>query len=80
MYEFDFFNGTHFITFNLIAYNKNNNTVTIAITEQSKIIQDTFTLLKDNSGNLYFEYGLYCNKIYLKDFTYRKLKEKQTCK
>lgn len=69
MYEFDFFNGTHFITFNLIACNEDNNTVTVAITEQGKITQDTFTLL-GKEDNRYFEYGLYCNKIYLNHFTY----------
>lgn len=69
MFEFDFFNGTHFITFNLIAYNDDNNTVTVAITNQSKIMQDTFDLLGDED-NRYFEYGLYCDKIYLNEFTY----------
>lgn len=69
MFEFDFFNGTHFITFNLIAYNDDNNTVTVAITNQSKITQDTFDLLGDED-NRYFEYGLYCDKIYLNEFTY----------
>ncbi len=69
MFEFDFFNGTHFITFNLIAYNDDNNTITVAITNQSKIMQDTFDLLGDED-NRYFEYGLYCDKIYLNEFTY----------
>ena len=69
MYEFDFFNGTHFITFNLIECNKVNNTVTVVITNQGKITQDTFDLLGEED-NRYFEYGLYCDKIYINDFTF----------
>ena len=70
MSEFNFFNGTHFITFNLIECNEENETVTVAITNLGKITQDTFPLLRDNADNLYFEYGLYYDKIYLNDFTY----------
>ena len=69
MLEFDFFNGTHFITFNLIACNEDNNTVTVAITNLGKITHDTFVLLGEED-NRYFEYGLYCDKIYLNSFTY----------
>ena len=69
MLEFDFFNGTHFITFNLIECNEENNTVTVAITNLGKITQDTFALLGEEY-NRYFEYGLYCDKIYLNYFTY----------
>ena len=70
MFEFDFFNGTHFITFNLIECNEEKETVTVVITNQGKITQDTFALHKDAAGNLYFEYGLYYDKIYINDFTF----------
>lgn len=69
MLEFDFFNGTHFITFNLIACNEDNETVTVAITNLGKITHDTFALLGEEE-NRYFEYDLYYDKIYINDFTY----------
>ncbi len=50
MLEFDFFNGTHFITFNLIACNEDNETVTVAITNLGKITHDTFALLGEEEN------------------------------
>ena len=43
--------------------------MTVAITRCDKITQDTFPLLRDKDGKLYFEFGMfYENKIHLDDF------------
>lgn len=73
MYEYDFFDGDHFITFDIVEINDNNETVLVAISNQGRITQDTFDLLEDEAldeicENRYFEYGLYQDKIYINDF------------
>ena len=73
MYEYDFFDGDHFITLDIVELNKDNETVTVAISNQGRITQDTFDLLEDEAldgicENRYFEYGLYQDKIYINDF------------
>ncbi len=68
MLEYDFWNGDHFITFDIIGIDENNNEITLAISEQGKITQDTYPLLGDGKDR-YFEYGkFYENKIALNDF------------
>ena len=68
MFEYDFFDGDHFITFDIIAINEYRNEITLVISEQGKITQDTYPLLGDGN-NRYFEYGkFYENKIALNDF------------
>ncbi len=67
--EFSLDDGEHEITFNIIDVNFALETITVAITRAGKISQDTFPLLRDNSGKLYFEFGrFYENKISLDDF------------
>lgn len=73
MYEYDFFDGDHFITFDIVEINDDNGTVVVAISNQGRITQDTFDLLEDKAldeicENRYFEYGLYQDKIYINDF------------
>lgn len=73
MYEYEFFDGDHFITFDIVEINDENNTVLVAISNQGRITQDTFDLLEDEAldeicENRYFEYGLYQDKIYITDF------------
>lgn len=73
MYEYDFFDGDHFITFDIVEINDDNETVLVAISNQGRITQDTFDLLEDEAleeicENRYFEYGLYQDKIYINDF------------
>jgi hypothetical protein len=73
MYEYEFFNGDHYITFDIVEINDDNETVTVAISNQGRITQDTFDLLEDEAldgicENRYFEYGLYQDKIYINDF------------
>ena len=67
--EFSYDDGEYEITFNIIDLNFVNQTITVAITRCGKITQDTFPLLRDKDGKLYFEFGLfYENKIKLDDF------------
>ncbi len=67
--EFSYFDGEFDITFNIIDVNFDRQTITVAITRAGKISQDTFDLLRDKDGNLYFEHGMfYENKIALDDF------------
>lgn len=67
--EFSYYDGEYEITFNIVDVDFDRQSITVAITRAGKITQDTFPLLKDNSGNLYFEYGrFYENKIALDDF------------
>lgn len=73
MCEYDFFDGDHFITFDIVEINDDNETVLVAISNQGRITQDTFDLLEDEAldeicENRYFEYGLYQDKIYINDF------------
>lgn len=61
--------GEYEITFNIIDLNFVNQTITVAITRCGKITQDTFPLLRDKDGKLYFEFGrFYENKISVDDF------------
>ncbi|WP_438848431.1 hypothetical protein [Anaerocaecibacter muris] len=67
--EFSFDDGEYEITFNILDVNFYAETITVAITRCGKITQDTFPLLRDKDGKLYFEFGLfYENKIKLDDF------------
>ena len=67
--EFSYFDGEYDITFNIVDVNFDRQTVTVAISRCGHISQDTFDLLRDKDGKLYFEYGLfYENKIKLDDF------------
>ena len=67
--EFSYDDGEYEITFNILDVNFVYETITVAITRAGRISQDTFPLLRDEDGKLYFEYGLfYENKIKLDDF------------
>lgn len=67
--EFSYFDGEYDITFNILDVDFLRQTITVAITRCGKIAQDTFALLRDNNGDLYFEYGMfYKNKISIDDF------------
>lgn len=73
MFEYDFFDGDHFITFDIVEIDDDNNTVLVAISNQGRITQDTFDLLKDEAldgicENRYFEFGLYQERIYINEF------------
>ena len=67
--EFSYDDGEYEITFNILDVSFVYETITVAITRAGRISQDTFPLLRDKDGKLYFEYGLfYENKIKLDDF------------
>ncbi len=67
--EFSYDDGEYEITFNIIDVNFDLETITVAITRAGKISQDTFPLLRDKDGKLYFEFGkFYEHKISLDDF------------
>ncbi len=67
--EFSYDDGEYEITFDIIDVDFIRQTVTVAIARCGHIKQDTFNLLRDSKGNLYFEYGeFYENKISLNDF------------
>ena len=75
MFEYDYFDGDHFITFDIIEVDEDNSKITLAISNQGRITQDTLDLLEDDEMDeemtndiRYFEFGLYADKIYLNQF------------
>lgn len=67
--EFSLDDGEYEIIFNIVDINFFAETITVAITRCGKITQDTFPLLHDKDGKLYFEFGMfYENKIKLDEF------------
>ena len=67
--EFSLDDGEYEIVFNIVDINFVYETITVVITRAGKISQDTFPLLRNKDGKLYFEFGLfYENKIHLDDF------------
>ena len=68
MFEYEFFDGDHFITFDIIDVDEENEQITVAISNQGRITQDTFPLLEDDEIDeetvndiRYFEFGLYAD-------------------
>lgn len=67
--EFSYFDGEYDVTFNIVDVDFYRQTITVVISRCGKITQDTFDLIRNNDGKLYFEYGrFYENKISLNDF------------
>ncbi len=61
--------GEYEIIFNIVDINFFAEKITVAIMRCGKITQDTFQLLRDKDGKLYFEFGMfYENKISVDDF------------
>ncbi len=68
--EFSYFDGEYDVTFHIVDVDFCRQRITVAITRAGKITQDTFNLLRDGEGDLYFEYGMfYERKIALEDFS-----------
>ena len=65
---YDFHNGINFITFGLIELDVDNEKVIVGISDLGKIIVTDYPLFEDKNGNLYFEYGVDYEKIYIEDF------------
>lgn len=67
--EFSYNDGEYDVKFNIYDVDFYHQTITVVITRYGKITQDTFPLVRNESGKLYFEYGkFYENKILLNDF------------
>ena len=66
------FDGENYIKFNIVEINRDKREVKIAITNQGKISVNTFDLLGPKN-DLFFEYGVMLDEIYIEDFT--KIKE-----
>ena len=57
------------VTFDIVDIDFFYETITVAITDNGKISQDTFQLKKDKDDRYYFEYGrFYEKKVYIDDF------------
>ena len=65
--EFSLYDGDHFVTFNIVDINTERQEITVAITNEGRISVCSFDLKVDD-GRLFFEYGLYCEKIAVDDF------------
>ena len=67
--EFEMSDIDYDVTFNIVDIDFWFETVTVAITDNGKITQDTYQLMKDGDGRFYFEYGrFYEKKVYIDDF------------
>lgn len=55
--EFQYFDGTNEIIFDIFDINFDKMTITIAVTNQGKISVIEYDLKRDTENNLYFEYG-----------------------
>ncbi len=67
--EFEMSDIDYDITFNIVDIDFWFETVTVAITDNGKITQDTYELMKDKDGRYYFEFGrFYEKKVYIDDF------------
>lgn len=56
-------------TFNIVDIDFFYETVTVAITDNGRITQDTYQLMKDRDGKYFFEYGrFYEKKVYIDNF------------
>ena len=65
--EFEFYDGETFITFNILGFNEEKNTVEVAITDRGKITVREFDIYEDFNG-YYIEYRHMLEKIYFEDF------------
>lgn len=70
MYEFEHYNGEHFVTFDIVALNKDSKVATMAITCAGKISVQDIDLKEDENG-LYFEYGPSFDTIRIDEFELR---------
>lgn len=66
--QYDFYDGECFITFDVIEVNFDSNEITIAVTNRGRISVLAYDLLTDRQSNVYFEYGIGFEKIYLNEF------------
>lgn len=67
LFEFEFYDGEAFITFNIVDINTERKEITVAVTDRGKISVITYALLLDGN-RLYFEYGVTYEKINIDNF------------
>ena len=65
--EFSFFDGDHFITFNIVDVDTVKNEITVAVSNEGKVSVCSFDLKSSDKG-LHFEYGVMLEKIAVDDF------------
>ncbi len=67
--EFEMSDVDYDVTFDIVDIDFWYETVTVVITDNGKISQDTFQLMKDKDDRYYFEYGrFYEKKVYIDNF------------
>ena len=67
--EFELSDVDYDVTFDIVDIDFWYETVTVAITDNGKITQDTYQLMQDKDGRYYFEYGrFYEKKVYIDEF------------
>ncbi|MBQ0017434.1 MAG: hypothetical protein KBT30_02240 [Clostridiales bacterium] len=66
--EFQLFNGECFITFNILDFDTDKMTITLAVTNQGKISQIEYDLFRDKNNDLYFNYGIEQTKVEVNNF------------
>ena len=73
MYEYEFFDGYDYTTFDILETDVDRKLITVAVTHIGKVSVVSYELYEDENG-LYFEYGPLFSKIYIDDFIWRKSK------
>jgi len=68
MSEFELFDGEYFIIFNIIDVDMDKQRIRVAVSNTGKISVIEFDLKLDYNGQLYFEYGVMCERVVLDDF------------
>lgn len=67
--EFELSDVDYDVIFDIVDIDLWYETVTVAITDNGKITQDTYQLMRDKDGRYYFEYGrFYEKKVYIDNF------------
>ena len=67
--EFEMRDVDYDVTFDIVDIDFWYETLTVAITDNGKITQDTYQLMQDKDGRYYFEYGRFHEKkVYIDEF------------
>lgn len=67
LYQFMYYDGEAFITFDVVNVNLDCKEITVAVTNRGRISVVTYDLVECDS-DFYFEYGAEYTRIYLSDF------------
>lgn len=65
--EFSYFDGDHFVTFNIVDIDTERKEITVAVSDEGKINVCSYDLMSDDE-RLYFEYGVMYEQIAVDDF------------